>query len=115
MNPRHVGVVDRRTCPDKGPSRRVARASVLGLTERVHGSRPVVPVRLAVQVVLADGIGVEHQFEVLVRDPQDLSAESRMPVELGVGLPAVDEPGFDLQILGGPPLNASPIEEPGCV
>src|ERR1035438_8445858 len=38
-----------------------------------------------------------------------------MAVELRVGLPSVDEPGFDLQLGGRKPLRAHAVEKPGSV
>src|SRR5215469_9571318 len=38
-----------------------------------------------------------------------------MAVVPGVGLPSVDEPRFDLQLVGGEPLQADAIEEPWSV
>ena len=46
------------------------------------------PVALA--VVLADGVAVEHQLQRVVRNIENLAAEARLAIELGVGLPALN-------------------------
>src|ERR1700730_2157403 len=38
-----------------------------------------------------------------------------MTVELGIGLPTVDDPRLNLQLVGREPLNPHAVEEPRCV
>jgi len=64
---------------------------------------------LAVTVLVAD------DRPIAVWPPQDLTAKTGPIVEPAVGLPAVDEPGFDLQLGCGEPLHAHAVEEPGRV
>src|SRR6202789_1338406 len=45
----------------------------------------------------------------------DLSADSGLAVEAAIGLPTVDEPGFDLEVRGRKDLSARAVEEPGRV
>lgn len=65
------------------------------------------------QIVLSDPIGVEHELQIVGRYPQDLSPEPGMRIELGVRLPAVDQPGLNLQVLRRPVLYPQAVEEPG--
>src|SRR5580704_500990 len=64
------------------------------------------------QVVLAIPILVADQLEPFFRLPQKLSAQAGMAVVLCIRLPSVDEPGFDLQLVGGEPLGTNAVKEP---
>src|SRR5262249_1089492 len=66
------------------------------------------------QRVRADVI-VEDERELVIRTPQDLSANARRSIELAVSLPAVDEPRFDLQLFARKDLRPHAGEEPGRV
>src|ERR1700722_6373001 len=94
VNARHPGPVYGSSRSHQRPGGGIGVAAVLRLAERVDRSHDAITSFLAVQIVLSDGIAVEHQFERIVRYPQYLSSEARLAVELGVRLPAVDEPGF---------------------
>ncbi len=65
--------------------------------------------------VLAESVGVPDEVEVTRRPPQDLSADARLAVVLAIRLPSVDQPGFELQLIGREPLDAEAVEEPGSV
>src|SRR5579859_6823887 len=110
VDARHPRVVDRRAGSHIGPGRGVPVAAVLRLAVDVDGSAGAVG--LTGSVVLADRVAVEDQFQRVVGNPEYLPAETRLAVEFRIGLPAVDEPGFDLQILSRPPLHAQAVEEP---
>src|SRR3984957_4864268 len=94
VNALHPGPVDGSSRSHQRPGGSIGVAAVLRLAERVDRSHDAIASFLAVKIVLSDGIAVEHQFERIVRDPQYLSSEARLAVELGIRLPAVDEPGF---------------------
>ena len=47
-----------------------------------------------------------------LRTPQNLPSEARVTVELRVGLPSVDEPRFNLQLVGRKPLDSDTVKEP---
>src|ERR1700735_4024034 len=64
------------------------------------------------QIILSIPVLVRDQLKPFFRLPEKLSSQARVSVELGVGLPSVDEPGLDLNLVRGEPLNADPIEEP---
>ena len=64
------------------------------------------------QIILSVAILVGDQLEPFFRHPKKLSAQARVAVVLRIGLPSVDEPGFDFQLVGGEPLNAHAVEEP---
>src|ERR1700690_1792407 len=64
------------------------------------------------QCIRAVAVVVEHQGKPFVRTIQNLSSQAAVAVELVVRLPAVDYPGFDLQLVSGEPLNSQSIEEP---
>src|SRR5262245_729889 len=66
------------------------------------------------QRVRADVI-VEDERELVIRTPQDLSANARRSIELAVSLPAVDEPRFNLQLFARKDLRPHAGEEPGRV
>src|ERR1700719_3935933 len=46
---------------------------------------------------------------------QYLPTKPEPAIESSVGLPSVDDPGLDLQLLGGKYLNAQPCEKPRSV
>ena len=77
--------------------------AVVGVDARAAGNT---------QIVRAIAVVVEDHRKPLVRTIQNLPAQPLMAVELGVGLPSVDDPGLDLQLVGGEPLNAQAVEEP---
>src|ERR1700733_14040154 len=62
--------------------------------------------------ILAKTVGIPDEVEVGGRPPEDLSANARATVELAVGLPAVDEPGFEFQLVRREPLGTETGEEP---
>src|ERR1700730_5331574 len=105
MNTLHPGEIEGGRVGVEGADRGVGVAGIEGLP--VEG-------RIG-QIILADCIGVEYQLERVVRDPEDLSAESEMLVEPGIRLPAVDDPRLDLEMLRRPKLDSQSIEEPRCV
>ena len=53
------------------------------------------------EVILTVAVIVGNDVDAVGRGPFDLSAEARLGAETRVGLPAIDEPGFDLQVLRG--------------
>src|ERR1019366_5252429 len=67
------------------------------------------------EIVLSNAIIIEHPFDVFGRLPKDLAAETEILVVPAVGLPAVDDPGLDLERVGRKILDAQPIEEPGRI
>src|SRR5262249_21776338 len=54
-------------------------------------------------------------LQPFLRHPENLAAKAKVAVGFVVGLPAVDDPGFDLQLICREPLDAHSIEEPRCV
>lgn len=44
-----------------------------------------------------------------------MSAQTRLASQPAIGLPAVDDPGLDLQFVRGKPLNAKAVKEPRSV
>jgi hypothetical protein len=76
----------------------------------------------AVVAVKPDPAGVVLRVpaDVVVRDDrnplhrsiENLKPESGHAVELGIGLPAVDDPGLDLELVGGKDLDPDTVEEP---
>src|SRR5262249_45789324 len=56
------------------------------------------------QRIFAHAVIVEDQGEPWFRTPQNLSAQARLAADPAVGLPAVDDPGLDLQLVRGEPL-----------
>src|ERR1700678_2469435 len=115
VNTLHPRPVDGSACAHVRADGGVGITTVLRMAKRVYGPGSGWVIRLTVQVILADGVAVEHQFERVVRYPEDLAAEARLAVELGIGLPAIDEPGLDLQSLCRPPLDAKSVEEPRSI
>ena len=49
------------------------------------------------------------------RTPQNLESKARPVIEAPVGLPAIDEPRLNLQVLGGEDLNTHAVEKPRSV
>src|SRR5215469_9678924 len=64
------------------------------------------------QIVLSIAILIGDDFEPLFWHPQNLSTQTGMAVELRVRLPSVDEPRFDLQLVGREPLRTNAVKEP---
>src|SRR5262249_49321980 len=64
------------------------------------------------QRIFAKAVIVEDQGEPWLRTPQDLSAQARLAAQPAVGLPAIDDPGLDLQLVRGEPLDPDAVEEP---
>src|SRR5580692_12767778 len=64
------------------------------------------------QRVFAHAVGVEDQRNPLLRPIQYLAAEARFRTVPAIGLPAVDDPWFNLQLVRGEPLNSKPVEKP---
>ena len=91
------------------PGRRIGITAILGLAKRVGGSSDAISPCLAVQIILSDRVAVQYQLERVVWNPEYLSSKARLAVELGIGLPAIDEPGFNFQILRRPPWLSSAI------
>ena len=62
--------------------------------------------------VSADAVVVGNNRHPGRRTPQNLPAQPQAAVGPRVGLPAVDNPGLDLQLLGGEDLDSHAREEP---
>ena len=63
-------------------------------------------------IVFAQAIVVPNKIQVGLGAPQDLSAESRLAVWACIGLPAIDDPGLDLQFRGWEILYPQAVEKP---
>src|ERR1019366_9257548 len=66
---------------------------------------------------VAQGIGaiavvVKDQRQPLLGTIQNLPSQTAVSIEFGVRLPSVDDPGFDLQLIRGKPLDPQAVEEP---
>src|SRR5262245_51620853 len=74
--------------------------------------------KLAITVaerIFAHAVIVEDKCQPQLRTPQNLSAQAGLAAQPAVGLPSVDDPGLDLQLVGGEPLDPDAVEEPGCI
>src|SRR5579864_2116672 len=67
------------------------------------------------QLIRTHSVIVEDEREPFLGDPLDLSSKARVTVELGIGLPAVDEPRLDLELISGKPLNSNAVKKPRSV
>src|SRR5258708_7868036 len=67
------------------------------------------------QGVRSISVIVEDHRQPLLRTVQYLSSETVMAVEVVIRLPSVDDPGLNLQLVRGKPLDAHSVEEPWCV
>ena len=67
------------------------------------------------QVILSVPILIEDHRQPFLRPVQKLPSQTQVAVVLVVRLPTVNDPGLDLQLLRGKPLNSQSIEEPRCV
>lgn len=65
--------------------------------------------------VLPKSIGVKDEFQIARGPPEDLPTNSWSTVEFTVRLPTIDEPRFDLEFIGGKPLNPRPVKVPWCI
>ena len=65
--------------------------------------------------VPADAIVIGDDGDVSVRTPVDLHSQPRTPVGRAVGLPSVDKPRFDLQLICRKYLEAHAVEKPRSV
>ena len=73
------------------------------------------PQSVCPQSVFAHAVVVEDQRDPLLRAVQDLATESRLGSVTTVRLPTVNNPGLDLQLVRGKPLNAKSVEKPWSV
>src|SRR5262249_23581188 len=64
------------------------------------------------QSIFAVPIIVENERQPLLWPVQDLSTEPVTPVKPGIGLPPVDNPRFNFQLVRGKPLDPDSVEEP---
>ena len=64
-------------------------------------------------IVFAQSVVVPHEIQVWLGTPENLPAEAGLAVRTRVGLPAVDEPRLDLQLLRREILNAKPLKNHG--
>ena len=74
--------------------------------------------KLAVAVaqrIFTHAVIVEDQREPGLRTPQNLSSQAGLAAQPAVGLPAIDDPGLNLQLVRGEPLDPHAVEEPGRV
>src|SRR5579864_5952949 len=78
---------------------------------RVNARAAELPVAIT-QCVFAHTVIVENERKPWLRPIKYLSAKARLAAHSPVGLPAVDNPGFDLQFVSGEPLNSQSVEEP---
>jgi len=67
------------------------------------------------RVVLTEAVVIAHNFKPPRGPVKNLSAKPRLAVRPGIGLPAVDEPRFDLQLGRRKPLQTHTIEEPWSI
>src|SRR5215472_5808982 len=67
------------------------------------------------QRIFAHAVIVEDHGEPRRRTPQNLSSQSWLAAQPAVGLPSVNDPGLDLKLVRGKPLDPDAVEEPGCV
>src|ERR1700730_14146608 len=58
---------------------------------------------------------IEDEGDVLVWTVRDLTADSGRFIELAIRLPAIYEPGFNLQLIAGKDLDAHSVEKPRSV
>ncbi len=68
--------------------------------------------RSSPQSVFAHAVVVENHGNPGLRTVQDLPTQARFCAQSAIGLPAVDDPGLDLELVSGKPLDAQSIEEP---
>ena len=81
-------------------------AAVIGVDARTSGEAGI---------VFAEAIVVEVEVKFPIWTPHDLAAQAAVAVVSAIGLPAVDDPGFDLQLVCHEVLDTDAVEEPGCV
>src|SRR5262249_51402335 len=81
---------------------------------RVDASAAKLAVAVA-QRIFTHTVIVGDQGEPGRRTPQNLSAQARLAAQPAVGLPSVDDPRLDLQLVRGEPLDPDAVEEPGRV
>src|SRR5262249_34630342 len=62
------------------------------------------------QRVFTHAVIVEDQGEPGLRTPQNLASQTWLAADPPVGLPAIDDPGLDLQLVRGKPLDADAVE-----
>src|ERR1019366_3815578 len=65
-----------------------------------------------VECIFTKTVGIPDEVQIAGWPPEDLPAKSRATVEFAVRLPAVDEPGFKLQLVRREPLGAETGEKP---
>src|SRR5262249_38870687 len=74
--------------------------------------------KLAIAVaerIFAHPVVVGDNGEPWLGTPQNLSSQAWLAAQPAVGLPAIDDPGLDLQLVRGEPLDPDAVEEPGRV
>src|SRR5215472_14283058 len=64
------------------------------------------------QRVFAHTVVVGDKRQPRLRPIQDLPTQPGLAAIAAIGLPAVDDPGFNLQLVGRKPLDADAVEEP---
>src|SRR5262249_48354360 len=66
------------------------------------------PSKLSISVaqrIFAHAVVVEDKRQPWFRTPENLASQSRFAAHSGIGLPAVDNPGLDLQLVCREPLD----------
>src|SRR5262245_6002997 len=64
------------------------------------------------QGVFTHAVIVKDQGQPRLGSPQDLPSQTWLVAEPPIGLPAVDDPRLDLQLVSREPLNSQSIEKP---
>src|SRR5208337_2523059 len=67
------------------------------------------------QVILSVPILIEYELQPLPGHVQNLPSQTHVAVVLVIRLPTVNDPGLDLELVRGKPLNSQSIEKPWCV
>src|ERR1700730_11468917 len=67
------------------------------------------------QRIFTHAVVVEDERKPRLRPIQDLAAQTRFAAQSAIRLPSVNDPGFNLQFVGGEPLDPHTIEKPRCV
>ena len=67
------------------------------------------------QRILTHAVVVENHRNPRLGPPQNLSTQARLAAVSAIGLPAIDDPGFNLQLIGRKPLDTYAVKEPRSI